>query len=77
MKEKADDYTPEEVRRGAEAFFGISFRSSEHSSRRAIGQPANDLATAMGLDGEESKDPFAAADIHNCHLRMGELRGDR
>ena len=77
MKEKADDYTPDEVRRGAEAVFGISLRLSEPASRRAIGQAADGLATAIRLDGAGSADPFAAADIHECDRRLDELRGER
>ena len=64
----------EDVRRLAEKFFKLHHGSLKAElSRIRFGQGS----LVNGQIGSELKDPFAAADIHDCDRRLEELRGDK
>ena len=75
--ERADDYTPEEVRRATENFFGKSLRSSIPKLSDPLGQFDDRSAMVTESSSGKKDDPFSAADIHDCNRRLDELRGDR
>lgn len=62
------------IRRLAERFFRLP-----HGSLKAdpSGTGLGQVNPIGGQIGSEIKDPFAAADIHDCNGKLEELRGDR